>query len=40
VQLALKPNVQVSLASYKSWSLEMTVMAGADLGLIATLTKE
>lgn len=32
--------VQVSLAGYKSWSREITVMAGADLRLIATLTKE
>jgi hypothetical protein len=35
-----KHTVQVSLAGYKSWSREITVMAGADLRLIATLTKE
>jgi PEGA domain len=35
-----KHTVQVSLAGYKAWSREITVMAGADLRLIATLTKE
>jgi hypothetical protein len=35
-----KHTVQVSLAGYKSWSREITVMAGAELRLIATLTKE
>jgi len=35
-----KHTVQVSLAGYQSWSREITVMAGADLRLIATLTKE
>ncbi len=35
-----KHTVQVSLAGYKSWSRDITVMAGADLRLIATLTKE
>jgi hypothetical protein len=35
-----KHAVQVSLAGYKAWSREITVMAGAELRLIATLTKE
>jgi hypothetical protein len=32
--------VQVNLTGYKPWSREITVMAGAELRLIVTLTKE
>jgi hypothetical protein len=35
-----KHTVQVSFSGYKPWSREITVMAGADLRLIATLTKD
>jgi hypothetical protein len=35
-----KHTVQVRLAGYKAWSREITVMAGAELRLIATLGKE